>query len=254
MSYVVTLLDYAPPERSDGIPYVSASIEEGGSPEGPWAVIDVLAIVPAENPAEPEAANLTTDNATLAEGWYRVSWIDRVGGESAPSAPARNLAVLEGGVRPTVASVAMLLRARTKIKGGKEQGTFTALTRPTAMEVDALIEDALDEVMGKVQPVEEGQGPIGVGSPYERRVRGAVRLYAAILVETSYFPEQVKAGQSVAETYLTLYEFRIRALIAEGKAGHVQGEGGMAEGDAPADPYWTFPENEGGLIGWASRW
>lgn len=254
--FTVTLIGYAPPERADGIPYIAARVEEAPSITGPWEPIETIAITPAENPAEPEAVNLTTDEATLEQGFYRVTWLDRDEGESLPSPGQRNLALLESGIRPSVASVAGLLRARTKIKGGMEQGTFNSKTRPTGVEVNALIDEAMDEVLGKVQPVEtmRARTTSQAAEGYERRVRGAIRLYTGILVEMSYFPEQIKSGQSVSGTLMDLYEFRIRALIAEGKAGHVQGEGGAAEADSPADPYYTFPSDSGGLVGWQSRW
>jgi hypothetical protein len=153
------------------------------------------------------------------------------------------------GVRPTVAEVAALLRARTKVMGGKEEGTFTLAsanphTRPTAEEVEVLIDNALAEVLGKVKPAPSG-------SEYETRVLRAVALYTAILIETSYYPEQAKTGQSAADTYLKLYESRIEAVIAEGETGEPQGTG---KDDSPADPAWTFPEDAGGLVGYQTRW
>src|ERR1035437_7119949 len=129
--YTVTLLGYSPPPRSDGIRYVQAIIEQSSSAAGPWEAIETLTANPGPNAEELEALNFTTDEATLEAGFYRVTWVDEDAVRSTPSAPARNLAVAEGGIRPTVPSVAMLLRARTKIKGGKEEGTFTSATRPT---------------------------------------------------------------------------------------------------------------------------
>lgn len=247
MGFIVTLSDYAPPARSDGRRFTEAVIEEAVAAIGDWAEIDTLTL-PAEGseyePANPEARTLTTRKATLQEGFYRIVWVDEESNRSSPTAPVENASELAGGIRPTIAEVASLLRARTKVKGGKELGTFSFATRPTSLEVDELIDEAMDEVLGKVVEPEEP------GSGYERRIRGAVRLYTAILIEGSYFPEQVKSGQSVAQTYQALYSSRIKALIAESKTGKPEGEG---DDESPPDAAWSFPENNGGLFGWSTR-
>lgn len=202
--------------------------------------------------------------APLTAGDYQIVW---EGPE--PDQTASEPVQVTIGVRPSITAVAALLRARTKIKGGSEPGTFNDLgppngTRPTATQVEGLIDDALDEVSGKVQDVDltlpagEKMGP---GSAYERRYSSAVALYAAILVELSYFPEQVRGGTSPVATYQQLYDSRIRALISEGEhAGQQEGmgEGGAGSGgagDAPADAAWAFPDfAPGGLVGWGSHW
>lgn len=247
MSRVVALLDFAPPERLDGLPFTEAVIEESASATGTWTVIDTITLSPPDvDPKHPVARDLSTPNATIAGGFYRVTWKGQTF-SSQPTSPLHDLP--EDGIRPTLADVGAILRARTKVKGGRELGTFTGETRPTDDEVARLIDDAVDEVMGKVQPAD-------AGSAYERRIRGAVAMYTAILIENSYFPEQVTAGRSPATAYQTLYEKRVRALIAEGETGGPQGEGSGGSGgsDSPADAYWTFPVNAGGMIGNGTVW
>lgn len=258
---VVTLKRFTPLERADSVAWTRAEIQESATATGSGTVIDTITLSPVDtDPANPQDRDLTTTLATLAEGFYRVVWIDGTGHRSDPTPWIQNTSDLAGGTRPSVQDVAGLLRARTKIRGGGEAGTFNTQTRPTADEVEGLIDDALDEVGGKVQPVDGtlpyGDGWNAPGSAYERRYRGAVRLYAAILIETSYFPEQVKSGQSAASTYQTLYESRIKALIAEGETGSPQGEGsgGPGGGDSPADAAWSFPQDAGGLVGWRTAW
>lgn len=262
---VVTLPRLTPLPRNDTIPWTQALIQEASTPTGTWTQIDSVTLTPTDtDPANPQARDLTTIHATLTEGWYRVVWKDAGNNTSAATAPWHNTSELAIGSRPSVDEVAALLRARTKITGGKEIGTFNTQTRPTGAEVDLLVDDALDEVFGKVQPidstlpawVQQGDAYNAPGSPYEKRVRRAAALYTAILVELSYFPEQVKGNQSPAATYQMLYESRIRALIAEGETGRPEGEGGGAggAGDAPADAAWSFPTDAGGLVGWQSRW
>jgi hypothetical protein len=237
-NFVVNLVEYVPPARSDGRPFTEARIEEAATAAGEWAVIEHVTLEPLDSdPLHPEARTLTTAKAQIATGFYRVVWLDKESAETQPTTPVQML--VEGGTRPAVADVAALIRARTKVAGGREVGTFTNSTRPTGDQVDTLIEFALDDVLGKVATPE-------AGSVYEARVRGAVALYAAVLVETSYFPEQVgAAGKSASDTLMKLYESRIRALIAEGETGEPQGEGTT---DAPADPYWSFPADV------AARW
>lgn len=245
MGIVVTLADYTPPPRADTRSWTKVRIEEAAATTGPWVVIDTQNTGPDAEPAYPTTRDLTTRNGTIAEGFYRVVWVDGEGGTSAPSEVVQNLSLLSGGVRPTIAEVAALIRSRTKIVGGKEVGTFNESTRPTQGEVDALIDDAVDEVLGKVKP------PTETGA-YERRVRAAVALYTAILIELSYFPEQVGTNKSPLTSYEKLYERRIKSLIAESETGEVGS--GEAKGDEPRDPVWGFPSAApGGLIGWESR-
>lgn len=246
MSYVITLADYTPPARADHISYTSVRIEEAAAEAGPFTVIDTLAQVADADPEYPATRDLTTAKAALTKGFYRVTWVDSNGTPSTPSDVVQNLGELAGGVRPSVAEVAALLRARTKVEGGNEVGTFNTRTRPTQDEVDNLIDEGLAEVLGKVNVPE-------AGSAREARVKRAVALYTAILVELSFFPEQVGSARSPASTYEKLYEKRIASLEAESATEEVGG-GGEGVTEEPRDPVWTFPQNTGGLVGWGSRW
>jgi hypothetical protein len=243
MGILVTLSDFTPPARADATSYTSVKIEEAVAAAGPWTVIDTQALVADLDPEHPLERDLTTNKATLPEGWYRVKWLSGVD-ETAPSEPVQNLSQLSGGMRPTLTDVASKVRARTKVKGGNELGTFNQNTRPTDDEVEDLIDDACDEVLGKIKLPESG-------TKYERRARGLVALYTAMLVELSFFPEQVGTPKSPYDAYSALYDKRLKALIAEGETGEPQGEGGNA-GDSPGDAAWTFPEGE--LLGYGTRW
>lgn len=194
--------------------------------------------------------------APTIPGAYQIVWAG-----PDPTQTATEPITVELGARPGLSEVAALLRARTKVQGGKELGTFTSATRPTDVEVEDLIDMASDEVLGKVQPIDSslpsGSSYNAPGSDYERRIRRAITLYTAILIETSYWPEQVRNNQSPVATYQQLYDSRIRALISEGEVGRAggMGEGAGGAGDAPADAAWTFPDAmPGALVGWASRW
>lgn len=152
---------------------------------------------------------------------------------------------------PTVAEVAALVRARTKVPGGSELGTFSAQTRPTDTDVRSLIAEALNEVLGKAQT------PTDPASAYAAHVASAAKVYAAMLIELSFFPEQVRSDRSAYAPLKDLYDMRIRALISEGETGGAQGmgEGATGAGDAPADASWAFPADPYGfMVGWSTRW
>lgn len=257
---VLTIQD-TPPPRDDLISYTSALVEEGVTAVSGWNELTTIQIAADADPAHP-ALRIFTVGATIANGWYRITWQDDSDGYSGPTAPVQNLLGLDAGVRPSVAEVASRMRARTKVRGGGELGTFSGDTRPTADQVEGLIDDALDEVLGKVIGIDStavpGSAYNAPGSRYERRIRGAVSLYTAVLIEPSYFPEQVRSGQSPVAVYQQLYESRIKSLISEDKTGQPEGmgdSGGSGSGaDSPADAAWSFPVNGGGLIGWNTRW
>lgn len=88
----------------------------------------------------------------------------------------------------TVDEVAVHIRARTKDKNGNELGTFTPDTRPTDVQVEEAIAQAvklLHTVVG------------GVGEECADGARAAVALGAAADIERSYFPEQSRSDRSV---------------------------------------------------------
>lgn len=97
--------------------------------------------------------------------------------------------------RPTVDDMGAIMRARTA-SGGEELGTFTTETQPTAAEV----ETAIDRASGLVSP--------RLGSVRDDLIelaRSIVALRAAMLVETSYFPEEAAPDQSAYAAYREQY-------------------------------------------------
>lgn len=137
---------------------------------------------------------------------------------------------------PTVAAIAALIRARTKIPGAKEAGTFTDMTRPTAAQVEELIAQAVDHV----------EAAIG-GDPCNDSLRdsagAASAMLAAILIESSYWPEQAEARGSSATRLESLFNARMKALtasVAEQCGG--QGTGGEESGDSGAGAAGRFSD------------
>jgi hypothetical protein len=94
--------------------------------------------------------------------------------------------------RPSVDEVAVLIRARTKDSSGNEVGTFDDDTRPTAPEVEEQI-DAAYSLVGCRFP-----DPAGTAFPQRMlpAFQALVAYRAAMRVEKSYFPEQVRSDRS----------------------------------------------------------
>lgn len=132
----------------------------------------------------------------------------------------------ETGLVPVVPctnqDVADLLRARTKDDAGIELGQWSDATRPTAAEVDRLIELATGDVLSQT----------GANLP-ERDAESArtmIALRSAMLVELSYFPEQVRSDRSAYEEYKRLYDDGMAALLESISGGGVSPEADLFPG------------------------
>jgi hypothetical protein len=88
-------------------------------------------------------------------------------------------------VTPSVDDVAALEATRTIGASGADLGTFTSETRPTDTEVDVVIDEALDAVLGQL--------PDHIETLWYAPIRRLVALRAAATVETSYYREQAPA-------------------------------------------------------------
>lgn len=129
---------------------------------------------------------------------------------------------------PSLESVGSLLRARTVDTNSNELGTFTANTRPTANQVEDIIVIAVDEV-DVALAVDVPQGLWGAA--------GSLATYrAAMLIELSYFPEQVGTARSPYEHYERLYDMGLKRLVAKlNDPTPANGPG------VPSAPVYDFP-------------
>lgn len=235
----VSFEDYQPLPRFPPVvtPWTLVHIQESAAQDGPWTTIDTFALSPLDSdPADPAIRSFSTDNATLSEGWYRVVFEDAIGNTS-PTTPEHNKPSDAASYLPLVSDIGALLRARTKNVLGVEVGTFTEDTRPTFEEVQRLIEQAAGDVTALVD----------YDIPLEtyRQASGVIALGAAMLVELSYFPEQVAANKSAYEKYKELYDEyleRLLAAVEREAAEEVGGETPMIGGGYPA---YAFPTAEG---------
>ncbi len=131
---------------------------------------------------------------------------------------------------PDLGDVGAILRARTLDSNGVETGTFNSDTRPTGSETERLIAQATDDVTD--------QTGIQIPSALWRPTRSVIAYRAAMLVELSYFPEQVGAGKSPYPQYEALYADALTRLIAaarEAASGEAPGVG-----DDPGFAVYSF--------------
>lgn len=216
MPYTRTFNEYRPGERDDDQPWIGAYIREAPDDEGEpgtWTTIDTIEFdTPDADPADPGLRDLTTDAATLTEGWYQVVFYDADGVEQETDPVAYPPAV---ALRPTIGEVAALERARTYVSG-VEVGTFNTSTRPTEDEVSELIDMAVADVEARVGTIPDGLAEEG---------RRLAALQAATLIEASYFPEQLDTDRSAYRQYQAMYLSGIDALKA--RVGGATGGGSV---------------------------
>jgi hypothetical protein len=155
----------------------------------------------------------------------------------------------DAGVRPSVEDVAQLLRARTKDAEGREVGTFTDETRPTAEQV----EDQITTALGLVAVRLPGTWSEG----FNGAISALVAYRAALRIEKSYFPEQVRSDRSpyqeLKDEYTEDLQALIDALAGAGEAGGFGRTGAYSEWTPTflrvygrswmGDDHWPEPEN-----------
>jgi hypothetical protein len=138
-------------------------------------------------PAWPATLPLTSEPAPLPPFW-----------DSGP--PALDPVA----ARPTVDDVAALERTRTFRDDGSEGATFDDQTRPSDVEVELLIDEALDAVLGQL--------PDHVDVLFYPAISRLIAVRAAMSVETSYFREQ--QVESPASTWAARFGADLAALQA----------------------------------------
>lgn len=225
MGHVVTIEGQTPPVRADGNVWAAAELQEAALRGGPFTTIETFALDPADaSAAAPGQRAFTSEAAQLADGWYRIRWVDADGDTAEGAAIA---ALSRPAWAPVLRDIGALLRARTKDTLGNELGTFTSDTRPTASGVLSIMDTSLAEL----------EGLIGRELPgaLHRAARTLASYRTAQLVEASYFPEQVAAGRSVHDTYRDLFSDALPRLLAQLDATDDTETGAHL-------PRWSFPD------------
>lgn len=130
--------------------------------------------------------------------------------------------------RPTIAQVGSVLRARTKDKYGSELGTFNNDTRPTAEQVEDLIDLAIGDTSAAI-----GQA---VPSVLWQGVTMLVAINTANLIQASYWPEQVEDNSAVFDFWTTWYQNGLKNMAMAVRAENLGDDEGA---DGTADlPLW----------------
>jgi hypothetical protein len=202
---VVSFPSTTPPARFDNNPWTQVRIQESAFATGPWTTIQTKTLSPVDtNPAYPLERALTTELATLVEGWYRLIFVDATADESQPTSSIKNTISVLSEIRPSVARLSSIMRARTE-GPFSNQGVFNAQTSPTADQADDLIDDAVDLVLIKLGP--------NIPSSLTRQASRAVTFKAAALIELTYYPEQANDDNSAYSLYQAQYDETMAALI-----------------------------------------
>lgn len=150
--------------------------------------------------------------------------------------------------RPTVDQVGALIRARTKIRGSVEIGTFLNAdedggpTRPTKDAVEDLIDTAMRRVSSAIGGYELCETAISDG--LDTDAAAATAQYTAALVEQSYWPDQTQAPGSSFRSLMELFKDSLKTLVEAvgercgGTAGEGAGGGSqaLAKAGAPECP------------------
>lgn len=247
MSFVHTFTGVLAPTRSDNIPWVSVLIYESLDRDVDWDTLTPIQTIAWSDadPATAEVTGLTTNAALHARAWYAAEWVDGNGAKSGKTTPLYADIESSGGILPAISAVGALIRTRTKTSGGQELGTFTDDTRPT--------DEAVSELIGLA--AEDVSTVIGTKLPTSviEFSRAVVALRTAMLVELTYFPEQVSSQRSAYSAYERMYKDRLGQLektILGLAAGNT--EQGAIGDDTLA--VFAFPANEGGMVGWGTKW
>jgi hypothetical protein len=144
--------------------------------------------------------------------------------------------------RPTVAEVALLIRARTKDSAGTEVGTFTPDTRPTDTEAEAQIDAAVALVGTRLPPLAK------IAVELLPAVASVVAYRAALRIEKSYFPEQVRSDRSAYPQLYQEYLDDLAALLESVKAGGPEMEAASQIGMIPVGSWTSIPMTPPDLV------
>jgi len=124
--------------------------------------------------------------------------------------------------RPWVADCAARLRARTMTKGGGEVGAFTDDTRPTAEQVESLIDQASSEVLRALKIR-------NVPAELYEDIRTLVTVRACMHIELSYFTNEIRSDVSPYRELKELYKeglAELQAAIEDSLDGGIDDAGG----------------------------
>lgn len=201
MSFQRHLSGLVPPEPTEG--WVTLIVSEGPMLTGPWTQVASIKVEKEEVPFE------ATFQGAEDPAYYQVSWKGK--GSEVGEGPVFFLGGPAEEWEPSVEQVAALVWARTKAMGGKQLGTFTDATRPDRATAEQLIQQATQITSGNF-----------TASPCTGNLRESARahaaLYASMLIEASFYPEQTESSGSSFQARLKLWERSVEKLAGLIKA------------------------------------
>ena len=201
---IVTFQDYMPTPRYDGTPWTRVLIEEAATEEGPWTQIDDILLVPADtDPTQPRARSFTTQNGTLIEGWYRVTFKDAAA-HLLLTDPVQNIPGSDINFRPTITEVARKIMSRTRDRYGNLVGTFTQNTQPTDTQAAGIITGVLTEIADYIGDE--------VPEAFRDDAANVAAIRAAMQIELDFYSDQVNTGRSIYPQLKEQYEEALLAL------------------------------------------
>lgn len=138
MSFTHSFIGAQPPVRYDGDPWTQVRVEESATEDGTFAAVETLALSPVDtDPTDPASRNVTTDEATLEQGWFRLVFLDAGGQESPPSTPVYSPATSEVLTFATTTDVATRLgRDLTDAERAQAQGALEDTAGLMRVEAD----------------------------------------------------------------------------------------------------------------------
>lgn len=201
--------------------------EESAARDGIYTQVGATATLsPADSdPTAPQAWDVTIRGATLAAGWYKLTFLDAAGNQQ-PLRPVYSGA----GIAPSVEDIARRVRSRLADAGGQPLTTFSAATRPTRDDVEGFIRSGVRAVRLKVGAVQD---------ELAEDAREVVELYAAAQVELQSWPEQTANSASPYSVLMSEYADTLKDLekssqeIGEGREAGAAGDVGMPRASFP---------------------
>lgn len=146
MPVVVTLEDYRPAPRYDGLPWTDAQIQEASASTGPWVTLETQAISPVDSdPRNPAYRSFTTALGTADEQWYRIIFLDAAVATGQPTFPIQNVP----DDRPVYASVAELATL-LRVSANDKHNQLMRVLKSAAIEIDEEIGTA--DIFGGTLP------------------------------------------------------------------------------------------------------
>lgn len=283
---VVNMFDFRPPSRVDDVPWTHMRVEESATGSGAGTQIEEKSLTTGPgllplgldaDPRYPMARDWSTSLATLPKGtgYYRVRFRDASNNTSeftdwildAPKS-----------WYPTLREVAVHIRTRTVERTTNNfLGTFTDVTRPTDDEAWDAIDIAEADVLRHTGRLDLP----AISTEGHRTARALIALRAAMIIERSFYPEQVGTNKSAYPGLERDWERQLPQLveaIKEDLAGDIiPGEGDGGDGGPVAtdsdhvvpggsrvlsktgtwlgdgDAQYTFPDDAGGMIGYGTE-